>query len=120
MNDHYLRSGAAVTRFQSFLGTHGWPCSVTTVLDDLELLLRRALTKRNWLAHDFFRERATQFLNPTGRERMLAEVDDCRAEFDAADQSLEQIVTPLRTAAGLTDERLREAYAQLAPTGRDG
>lgn len=94
--------------------------SVATVPEDLEALLRRALQKRNWLAHDFFRERATQFLDSAGREQMLAEVDECCEEFEAADRRLDEVVAPLRNAAGLTDEMLREAFEQLAQNERDG
>lgn len=89
--------------------------SVSKIPTDLDDLLKRALRKRNWLAHEFFRERAAEFLTATGRYQMLAEVDGCRDLFKAADEALENVVKPLRSAAGITDEILeREYQAMLA------
>jgi hypothetical protein len=93
--------------------------SVTTVPEELDRLLCQALQKRNWLAHDFFRERATQLLDSAGRNQMLAEIDECRAQFTAADQGLDAIVAPLRNAAGVTDDMLERAFQELA-SKRDG
>jgi hypothetical protein len=87
--------------------------SSSAVPSDLEGLLRDALTKRNWLAHDFFRQRADAFMTESGRERMLREVDECRAAFVTADERLEEIVTPLRHAAGLTDEMLEQVFQEM-------
>lgn len=81
---------------------------VVEVPADLDGLLSKALTLRNWLAHDFFRERAVEFLNPAGRAQMLREVDDARSVFQEADKRLEQVVTPARIKAGITDEALGE------------
>lgn len=91
--------------------------SVTTVPDDLEDLLHRSLKKRNWLTHDFFRERALQFINAAGRDQMMAEVEECRSLFQNADYRLEEIVGPLLKAAGISDKMLEEAY-QDALTNR--
>jgi hypothetical protein len=87
--------------------------SITTVPSDLEQLLRHALKKRNWLAHDFFRERSLEFMTTSGRDLMLHEVDECRDLFKAADERLEAIVHPLRVAAGMTDEMLAKEYERM-------
>lgn len=87
--------------------------SITAVPSDLEQLLRDALKKRNWLAHDFFRERSLDFMTTSGRDLMLNEVDDCRDLFKAADERLEAIVHPLRVAAGMTDEMLAKEYERM-------
>lgn len=92
--------------------------SVTVAPSDLEGLLRDALKKRNWLAHDFFRERASEFLTPNGREQMLTEVDECRSLFEAADAALEDIVAPLRRTAGITDEMIERALQDMMPKSR--
>ncbi len=42
--------------------------AVTQVHADLEKLLQDVLNRRNWLVHDFFRERATEFMSALGRE----------------------------------------------------
>ncbi len=86
---------------------------VTRMDDDLEQLLSEALRKRNWLVHDFFRERATGFISTTGREQMLSEVDRCRDLFQSADKRLEATVAPLRRKAGLTDELLAREYERI-------
>lgn len=94
---------------------------MTQISGDLETLLRDALTKRNWLVHDFFRERATEFMSFTGREQMLDEVGECRDLFQDADQRLEAIVTPLRNRAGITDEVIEREYRRmLAESKGDG
>lgn len=85
----------------------------TQVSAELEGLLRGALKKRNWLVHDYFRERATEFMSSAGREQMLREVDECRDLFQTTDQRLESIVAPLRAKAGLTDELLEREYRRM-------
>jgi len=94
---------------------------VIAVPADLEDLLREALKRRNWLAHDFFRERAAEFMNPTGMHQMLREVDECRACFEATDNRLEEIVRPIRSKAGITDELLESEYQRMvSDQNRDG
>lgn len=86
---------------------------VTQVGADLEGLLREALSKRNWLVHNFFRERAKDFMSSAGREQMIREVEECRDLFQTADNRLEAIVAPLRAKAGITDELLEREYRHL-------
>lgn len=94
---------------------------MTQVDADLEQLLHDALNKRNWLVHDFFRERATQFMSAEGRGQMLREVAECRDLFQSADKALEAIVEPLRKKAGITDELLEREYGRmLAERQHDG
>lgn len=90
---------------------------ITQVGTDLESLLRDALKKRNWLVHDYFRERATEFMSSAGREHMLREVDECRDLFQSAEQRLEGVVAPLRSKAGITDELLEQEYRRLLEGG---
>jgi hypothetical protein len=90
---------------------------VTLVPSDLEGLLRDALRRRNRLAHGFFRVHAEDFMNSSGRAAMVAEVNECRAVFEAADNRLDEIVAPLRRSAGITDEDIaREFEAMVAKT----
>jgi hypothetical protein len=86
---------------------------VTRVDNDLEQRLSEALRSRNWLAHDFFRERAVEFMSAPGRAQMIAEVDRCRDLFLSAAEQLEDTVAPLRRQAGLTDELLAQEYARM-------
>lgn len=87
--------------------------SVSRIPTDLDDLLKRALRKRNWLAHEFFRERATEFFTSSGRDQMLTEVDKCCDLFKAADEALENVVKPLLSAAGITDEILEREYEAM-------
>jgi hypothetical protein len=89
---------------------------VTVVPPDLDALLDEALESRNWLAHDFFRERALEFMTYPGREQMIHEVDDCRARLEIADQRLADVIQPLRERAGITEEVLEQARQKLFST----
>ena len=87
--------------------------SVTEVPTDLEVILADALKKRNWLAHGYFRERATEFMSPTGREQMLHEVDECRILFQTANERLEGTLAPIRAKEGITDEWIEREYLRI-------
>jgi hypothetical protein len=50
--------------------------------DELLLKLESALQKRNWLAHNYFRERASQFVNARGREAMKRELSQIEKQFE--------------------------------------
>src|SRR5437879_2832975 len=41
----------------------------TALPADVEDLLAQALSMRNWLCHDYFRERAVEFMTERGREK---------------------------------------------------
>jgi hypothetical protein len=90
------------------------------VAPDLEKLLMDALQTRNWLVHDYFRERAVEFMSGNGREQMLREIDDCRERLAAADRRLEEVTTPLREQAGITSEVLKREYQRLIVESRRG
>jgi len=82
--------------------------SVTNIPEGLESILRKALVKRNWLAHEYFRERAVDFMNEEGRNRMIQELKEAQSLFEEADNTLENIFRPVREKYGITDELLKE------------
>ena len=82
--------------------------SVTNIPEGLESLLRKALVKRNWLAHEYFRERAVDFMNEEGRNRMIQELQEAQSLFEEADNALENVFRPVREKYGITDEWLKE------------
>ncbi len=82
--------------------------SVTSISKDLERLLFKALTKRNWLAHDYFRERAMDFMNEEGRNCMIKELQEAQSLFEEADNALEVAFRPVRQKYGITDEWLEK------------
>jgi hypothetical protein len=87
--------------------------AVSKIPTDLDDLLKRALKKRNWLAHEFFRERAAEFMTSTGRQQMLADIDECRDLFQTADEALDNVVKPLYSAAGITEGGLEREYKSM-------
>lgn len=79
--------------------------------------LRRALPIRNSLAHDFFWDRATQFMSFSGREAMLAELLAMHEPFQSADGLVSALVHRVAAAGGITlqqfEARLAEALDEL-------
>lgn len=85
----------------------------TTLPPDLEELLRQALKTRNWLCHDYFRERAFEFGTEAGREKMLAALLDAKELLTRADKRLDSVVKPLADRCGITEVLFQEAYQAL-------
>jgi hypothetical protein len=83
----------------------------TAVPQDLEDQLTLALKRRNWLAHNYFRERASQFMSAGGRDDMIQELEEAQALFQRVDDLLGQAVKPVREKYGLTDDKLEKFYA---------
>ncbi len=82
----------------------------TTVPAELQAKLGQALTRRNWLAHHFFRERADEFVSARGRDSMIRELEEAQVLFLAAEDLLDQTFKPVREEYGFTDERLEKFY----------
>lgn len=89
-----------------------FPAEVETIA-----ALRRALPIRNSLAHDFFWDRATQFMSFAGREAMLAEIINMHAPFQSADLLVSALVRRVAVEGGITPEHfeanLSEALDEL-------
>jgi len=86
---------------------------ITVVPVELRDHLASALSKRNWLAHRYFRDRAEAFLTQSGRAAMVTELEQMQAAFSQADDTLEATIRPARERIGLTDEVLAKTYAKL-------
>jgi hypothetical protein len=82
--------------------------AVTLIPSDLETVLTDALTKRNFLAHHFFRERSDEFMSQEGRERMIDELQNAQALFEMADTKLTDATRPAREKYGFTHERAEQ------------
>ena len=83
------------------------------VPDDLADALGEALRKRNWLAHDYFRERATDFVTDIGCSGMISELEAVQGLFDDVDQKLGAIVRPIREKFGVSDEAIAAEISGL-------
>ena len=102
------------TEFEKTLGRLiGKLRTLTAIDDDLENLLTITLKKRNWLAHHYFRERAEEFLSPSGRDSMITELGQCRDLFQTTDRKLDAVITPLMKRLGLTDEIVEEHLKKM-------
>jgi len=107
--EHYMN-----TEFEKTLGRLiGKLRTLTTIDNDFEDLLGNTLKKRNWLAHDYFRERAEEFMSSTGRNLMIKELQESRDLFKEADRQLDVIITPLMKKVGLTDEIVEEHLRKM-------
>jgi hypothetical protein len=84
--------------------------NVTPVPPELETILGDALKRRNFLAHDYFRERAEQFMSFEGREDMISELKKAQTLFEEADAMLTEVSRPVREKFGLSDERLEQLF----------
>jgi len=107
--------------FDTFMGLHfektlgrliDYLDSKVAVPGTLADILRRALTKRNWLAHSYFRDRAADFMSPEGRWKMIEELQAAQKLFQDADKLLEQTIRPFRERFGFTDERLEKMFEE--------
>ncbi|MDD5321859.1 MAG: hypothetical protein PHD43_14880, partial [Methylococcales bacterium] len=54
---------------------------VTVDSPALEDKLTQALKQRNWLAHHFFRERAAEFIQASGRNSMIRELEEAQGRL---------------------------------------
>jgi hypothetical protein len=75
--------------------------------------LERALKARNFLAHDYFRERIGKLESERGRNEMIEELDEIRDTFIAADASVSPITRELMERGGVTREMIQAHVEQL-------
>jgi hypothetical protein len=75
--------------------------------------LHDALKSRNFLAHDYFWDRADELLSVAGRNRMLDELKKLRQRFEDADGLLEPRIDKLSTRLGITREMRRQEVEKL-------
>lgn len=84
-----------------------FPAEVETIA-----ALRRALPIRNSLAHDFFWDRATQFMSFSGREAMLAEILSMHEPFQSADACVNNLVHRVAERGGISPEQFEANLAK--------
>ena len=79
----------------------------STTVDDFESTLKEALIKRNWLAHDYFWERATKFQTENGRKNMKEELQEIANYFDEIDHNFALIIIDWGKKHGITEEMIQ-------------
>ena len=89
---------------------------VTDLTDEIEMDLERALSKRNWLAHDYFWDRAVEFMTEKGRTSMIDELEKLGAEFRRLDHQFTQITRVSAQKYGITEEVIEKELQRLLQT----
>lgn len=81
--------------------------------DDLKEKLRDAKKRRDFLGHHYFRERAVEFSNRIGRDKMIAELHNDGDMFEAIDRDLYAELAPVRVKLGMSGEKFQKYLAQF-------
>jgi hypothetical protein len=95
--------GAMIAQLQNTVGLPG----------GFEDRLRKALRLRNWLAHNYFWERAGHFPTLRGRATMIRELKEAAAFLDSLDRELTSIASSYYESVGVSDELVQECFHQL-------
>jgi hypothetical protein len=85
----------------------GIPC------DKLNIKLKEALTKRNWLAHSYFSERSIEFMSEAGRSKMISELELAQQLFSEIDTDVSSIFYEIADKHGLTEEVLSKMMEEM-------
>lgn len=85
-------------------------------LAHMEDLLTRALRLRNFLAHNYFRERAAAFTTEDGQQRMIEELKGAREFFSEVDAEMTKLVREIMRLKGL-DSGLDEVMEEVRQQG---
>jgi len=80
-----------------------------------EELLATALERRNFLAHQFFKERAEAFVSRAGRDQMVTELIEIRESLRSADVAATVICKALQKVLGISDEMIERELKRLDP-----
>ena len=76
--------------------------------DDAVDSLRKALRARNFLIHRFYNARSNLFLNQTGREKALREIQQKREAINSANALLDPVMNDLIRLKGINIEDIRD------------
>ncbi len=86
---------------------------ITDVPSELSNNLSKALKLRNWLVHDYFRERSEQFLFSEGRNEMILELQQATSLIHEVDEQLSLMLEPLKRRHGFTEDFFAKAYEEM-------
>ena len=75
--------------------------------------LQQALSKRNWLAHRYFWERARDFLSQSGRAAMIQELQQAVDSFDALDKLFTTKAMEWAAPLGITEQLVEREVERL-------
>lgn len=83
-----------------------------TINEEDEALLREALKKRNWIAHQFFADFSIDFTLESGRRKMIEELKAVTTLFMRADICTSRLYESDQKSLGLTGEILEKLITQ--------
>jgi hypothetical protein len=81
--------------------------------------VQACLKARNWLVHHYFWDRAAQFTKTGGRDKMIAELDRIRDDFDKLDERLTKMTLEWARAHGITERDFEESVQAVLREGAD-
>lgn len=91
--------------------------SIKTRVDIPDVILKyldESLEKRNWLAHDFFYDRASHFSDAAGMKLMISELQELIYLFQVTDRLIDTIYMDIWASFGVTEEWIqKEMETQL-------
>jgi hypothetical protein len=93
---------------------------VYTIPAELKEISKEGKTLRDFLAHHYFRECATDFMHRAGRDRMIAELKDMVDKFHAMDERIGALTTPIMQQLGIREDALKhhvEEFKRRASAG---
>lgn len=85
---------------------------VFSIEDALLNELTTLLKKRNYLVHDYFKDKIHMFYNQLGRETMISEFNELTDAFKEMDAGLYKKTESIMNDMGITAEILKEFYAE--------
>lgn len=83
------------------------------ISDAEQVRLKKALALRNWLAHEYFWERASEFASPSGRASMVKELQEAADGLFALDSLFKERTIEWGETIGVTRESLQKALERL-------
>ena len=81
--------------------------------DEVLVELKKALDKRNWLAHDYFFDSIGEFHTKSGRMKMIKELTELIKLFNKWDQFIEGVYLHTWQQHGLTEEAVSRGIEKL-------
>ena len=81
---------------------------IIEIPDKLEEILKKSVEKRNWLAHNYFWDRASHFNREDGKNYMIKELLEMIDFFEKLDNKISEINTNWIHKLGISEEWIEE------------
>jgi hypothetical protein len=87
---------------------------------ELKDRIKAANTRRNELAHDYWREEALTMMTKEGRDQMIAELIADAKRFETLGADIQAAMKPVREKLGVKDEELDAGVEKQMAQMREG